>query len=109
MATQTAPPPEQTQAMTTVEKSPLFQNFADQYQMTASAMVTTLINTVFPHGDRDQKPTWSQLAMFMSVANQYRLNPFTRQIYAFPDKNGGVVPIVPIDGWVSLIQRERGA
>src|SRR5271166_4439466 len=97
----------ESQALTTVENSPLFQNFAEQYQMTSGAMVTTLIQTVFPHGERDPKPTWSQLAMFMSVANQYRLNPFTRQIYAFPDKNGGVVPIVPVDGWVSLIQREQ--
>ena len=105
MATTTVP--EQSQALVKAESSPLFKNFADQYQLTPKAMVDTLLQTVFPHGERDPQPTWAQLAMFMSVAQQYKLNPFTRQIYAFPDKNGGVVPIVPIDGWVSLIQREK--
>src|ERR1017187_811189 len=105
MATTTAP--EQSQELVKAESSPLFKNFADQYQLTPKAMVDTLLQTVFPHSDKDPTPTWAQLAMFMSVAQQYKLNPFTRQIYAFPDKNGGVVPIVPIDGWVSLIQREK--
>jgi phage recombination protein Bet len=70
-------------------------------------MIQTLIQTVFPHGANDSPPSWSQLAMFMSVAQQYNLNPFILQIYAFPDKkSGGVVPIVPVDGWVTLVQRQ---
>ena len=102
------PPAEQTQALQKVEKSPLFQSFAAKYELTPHAMVQTLIQTVFPHGPNDNPPTWAQLAMFMSVAQQYNLNPFIRQIYAFPDKkSGGIVPIVPVDGWVTLIQRQK--
>jgi hypothetical protein len=38
----------------------------------------------------------------MVVANQYGLNPWTKEIYAFPDK-GGIVPIVGVDGWARII------
>ena len=37
------------------------------------------------------------------VANQYGLNPFTREIYAFTDKGGKVVPVVGVDGWIRII------
>jgi hypothetical protein len=36
------------------------------------------------------------------VADQYGLNPFTKEIYAFPDK-GGIVPVVGVDGWSRII------
>ena len=38
------------------------------------------------------------------VANQYGLNPFTNEIYAFQSrKTGKIVPIVGIDGWSRII------
>ena len=43
----------------------------------------------------------SQMISLLVVANQYNLNPFTREIYAFPDK-GSIIPIVSIDGWVTM-------
>jgi hypothetical protein len=36
------------------------------------------------------------------VANQYGLNPFTKEIFAYPDK-GGIVPVVSVDGWSRII------
>ena len=51
-------------------------------------------------GDLDQN---TMVAMCI-VANQYGLNPFTNEIYAFRNKKTGkVVPIVGIDGWLRLI------
>lgn len=44
----------------------------------------------------------AQMAALMVVANQHGLNPFTREIYAFPDK-GGIVPVVGVDGWSRII------
>ena len=45
----------------------------------------------------------AQMAALMVVANQYQLNPFTRELYAFPDKNNGIVPVVGVDGWSRII------
>jgi phage recombination protein Bet len=43
-----------------------------------------------------------QLIMLLIVANRYNLNPFVKEIYAYPDK-GGIVPVVGVDGWASMI------
>ena len=45
----------------------------------------------------------AQMTALMVVANQYALNPWTREIYAFPDKNNGIVPVVGVDGWARII------
>lgn len=47
--------------------------------------------------------TNEQLLALCVVANQYQLNPFLKELYAFPDKGGGVVPIVSIDGWSRIM------
>ena len=45
----------------------------------------------------------AQLSALLIVANQYGLNPWTKEIYAFPDKNNGIVPVVGVDGWSRII------
>lgn len=47
--------------------------------------------------------TDAQMAALMVVANQYGLNPFTRELFAFPDKQNGIVPVVGVDGWSRII------
>jgi len=37
------------------------------------------------------------------VAHEYNLNPWTKEIYAFPDKNGGIVPVIGVDGWIRMM------
>ena len=49
------------------------------------------------------KATDEEFAAFLLVAKQYSLNPITKELYAFPGKGGGVVPIVSIDGWMRII------
>jgi hypothetical protein len=48
------------------------------------------------------KATKEQFAAFLLVANEYGLNPITREIYAFPTRGGGIQPIVGIDGWMTM-------
>jgi len=48
-----------------------------------------------------------ELMAFLMVCDRYNLSPFMRQIHAFYDRRGVVVPIVGVDGWVDLINRER--
>jgi len=45
----------------------------------------------------------AQMTALLVVANQYSLNPWTKEIYAFPDKSNGIVPIVGVDGWARII------
>lgn len=83
----------------------LLDYFSDRYLIDRSMIMQVLMNTAFRPRKGDPQPTLSQMMMLMVVAKQYGLNPFTREIYAFPS-NGGIVPIVGVDGWVRII-RER--
>ena len=70
---------------------------AERYGMEADAFEVALRNTVFLEGSR------AEYAAFLVVCNEYRLNPLTREIYAFKNKQTGkIVPVVSIDGWVTL-------
>lgn len=55
-----------------------------------------LKNTIMP-GARDE-----ELAAFALVCSVHRLNPLTREVYAFPTKNGGIMPMIGIDGWLKI-------
>lgn len=50
-----------------------------------------------------QKATPEEIIAFCIVANEHKLNPFKKEIYAFPKKGGGIVPMVPIDGWTHIV------
>lgn len=63
----------------------------------AGSLYETLKQTAF----KDVKDN-NDFAATMVVANQYGLNPFTKEIYAFV-KGGKVTPIVSVDGWAKLI------
>lgn len=45
----------------------------------------------------------AQLSALLIVANQFGLNPWTKEIYAFPDKQNGIIPVVSVDGWSRII------
>lgn len=47
----------------------------------------------------------AQMVALIAVANQYGLNPWTKEIYAFPDRNNGIVPVVGVDGWSRIINQ----
>lgn len=64
----------------------------------AQEIVSVLKATAFK-GD----VTDAQLSALLIVASQYGLNPWTKEIYAFPDKNNGIVPVVGVDGWARII------
>lgn len=50
--------------------------------------------------------TPEQLLALVVVSNVYDLNPFLREIYAFPAKGGGIVPVVSVDGWIKMVNRD---
>lgn len=80
----------------------LVEKFAERYSVDPLKMMTTLKSTAFKQRDGGA-PTNEQMMALMVVADQYKLNPFTREIYAFPDKQNGIVPVVGVDGWSRII------
>lgn len=75
----------------------LIEKFASKYSVDSNKLMTTLKSTCFK-GDVSNE----QMMALLIVADQYGLNPFTKEIYAFPDK-GAIVPVVSVDGWSRII------
>lgn len=85
----------------TNQKQTLVAKFAAKYSIEADKLLNTLKATAFRQNG-SQEITNEQMAALLIVADQYGLNPFTKEIYAFPDK-GGIVPVVGVDGWSRII------
>lgn len=72
---------------------------ADRYQVEPAKLLETLKATLMPKASNEE------MMAFCLVANQYDLNPFTKEIYAFPARSGGITPVVSVDGWAKLMAR----
>jgi phage recombination protein Bet len=76
----------------------LLGKIAAKYSVDPSKMLTTLKATAFK-GDVSNE----QMMALLIVADQYQLNPWTKEIYAFPDRQNGIVPVIGVDGWSRII------
>ena len=65
-------------------------------------LINILKATAFK-GQNNTVPTDAQLMALLIVADQYGLNPWTKEICAYPDKSNGIVPVVGVDGWSRII------
>lgn len=82
----------------------ILNRLADRYCVDADKLLETLKSTAFKQRD-GSAPSNEQIMALLVVAEQYGLNPFTREIYAFPEKNSGIVPVVGVDGWSRIINQ----
>lgn len=97
--------PQHTSQSTGENEKPLLVRMAERLgNVEPEKLWNVLKNDCFkvPFG---QQPTNEQLMMLCIVAEQYGLNPLTKEIYAFPDK-GGIIPVIGVDGWVSILRRQ---
>lgn len=76
--------------------------FATKYGIHPKLLLMTLRETAFKQ-DEGKEANDAQLYALLVVADQFNLNPFTREIFAFFDKRKGIIPVVSIDGWVRII------
>jgi hypothetical protein len=83
----------------------LAHRFGLAHNDTAEQLVKTLSATIMPKGRNVPAPSFEELTAFCLVALEYDLNPWLKEIYAFPKKGGGIAPIVGVDGWVTLANR----
>jgi phage recombination protein Bet len=77
----------------------VWRRFSEVLGVSAGEARSIIVNTIMP-GAKD-----ADVLAFISVASEYKLNPVLKQIYAFPNKKGGISPMVSIDGWIALVQR----
>lgn len=82
----------------------LLLQFANRHNLNLEAADVwgILVETCFP-----KNPTDAQMVTFLLIANEYGLNPFTKEIYAFVSTKGnkGIIPIVSVDGWSNIITK----
>lgn len=84
-----------------VKRVSLVQTMANAYGLEEAPFLEAIKQTVMPGN-----ATMAQTAAFLQVANKYSLNPFIKEIYAFPTKGGGIMPMISIDGWLSIANRD---
>jgi len=87
-------------AIEPAKKASILAKMAEKFSVDPNTLHRTLADTVF------KGATNEQTVALLIVADQYGLNPFTREIYAFPAKGGGIVPVVGIDGWLRIINSD---
>lgn len=80
----------------------LVTRIANRYGVDNKKFYETLKATAFKQQD-GSAPSDEQMMVLLIVAEQYGLNPFTREIFAFPDKSNGIIPVVGVDGWSRII------
>ena len=102
---QTAQPDTVPVVRPSVGKQNALAAMAERFAIEPSRLMDTLRATIIT-GTRDRGASNEEVAAFIVVANQYGLNPFTREIHAFVDPRKGIVPVVGIDGWAKLVNEE---
>ena len=87
-----------------VKKSAI-QSMSEWLQVDPETLKKTLKATVFrvKEDDRVREATDEEFVSLMVIANTYKLNPIVKELYAFPAKGGGIVPIVSTDGWTRIM------
>lgn len=92
--------PAQPLAKITPSKPSAINLMASRMSVEPTKLYDTLRETVF------KKATNEELLALVVVANEYELSPFLKEIYAFPAKGGGIVPIISVDGWNKMLVRQ---
>lgn len=70
---------------------------AMRLNVSEQVLTSTLKNTVFKGASNEE------FVSLVIVANAYNLNPMLKEIFAFPAKGGGIIPVVSVDGWIRII------
>lgn len=78
----------------------LIAEFANRLGVEPEKLLITLKATCFKLPKDKPEITNEQMMALLIVAKEHNLNPFTKEIYAYPDKAGGIVPVIGIDGMI---------
>lgn len=79
-----------------------FQMMAGRLSVDPATVENIMVQTLMKAKGGNAQVSHEELMVFMSIANEYRLNPLAKEIYAFNNR-GAIQPIVSIDGWLRII------
>jgi phage recombination protein Bet len=85
----------------------LVVKMAEKYGVDEHKLMATLKATAFSQGKGKPEPSNEQMMSLLVVSDQYGLNPFTRELFAFAGQGGGIVPVVSVDGWIRIINERK--
>lgn len=86
--------------MNAPDATSLIVRTASRFGVDPDKMMATLRATCF----KTKEPaTNEQMMALLIVAEQYKLSPWTKEIFAFEDKHKGIVPVVSVDGWARIV------
>jgi phage recombination protein Bet len=86
-----------------VEHKSVITDMAQRFGIERAAFEATIKRTIMAGAEVSNE----QMVAFLLVAKQYDLNPFVKEIYAFPARGGGIQPIVSVDGWLKIINSHQ--
>lgn len=85
------------------ERQGIFTWAGQEFGVEPGKVMAVLKATCFKVPEKEPEATDAEIASLLIVARAYNLNPFLREIFAFRDKKGGIVPVVGVDGWSRII------
>ena len=87
-----------------IKQDSIQHRIAHKFGVNDTEVFSILKDTAFKVKGKDvTQATDAQMIALMVVCDQFGLNPFTKEIYAYPDKSNGIVPVVSVDGWARII------
>lgn len=87
------------------ETQSLLARLAGKFGVEPGKLLRCLTTQVFRQTD-GREPTNEELMVLLLVCENYALNPFNREVYAFRGKGGDIVPIVSLDGWAKIVRQQ---
>lgn len=84
----------------------LIVRLAGKFGVEPNRLLKCLTTQVFKQADGRQ-PSNEELMVLLLVCENFGLNPFNREIYAFRGKSGDIVPVVSLDGWAKIVRSQK--
>lgn len=84
----------------------LVARLATKFGVEPGRLLKCLTCQVFKQSD-GVVPTNEEMMVLLLVCENYGLNPFNREIFAFRGKGGDIIPVVSLDGWARIVRSQK--
>lgn len=84
----------------------LIARLAGRFGVEPNRLLKCLTTQVFKQADGRQLSN-EELMVLLLVCENFGLNPFNREIFAFRGKGGEIVPVVSLDGWAKIVRSQK--